>query len=73
MQLTTSPRLFAASRRQIITGSAAAIASLALGMTNAWAAPEEEISNAAEAIHQERVFKASRERVYACADEHEAI
>jgi activator of HSP90 ATPase len=64
MQLTTNPRLFAASRRQIITGSVAAIGSLALGMTKAWAAPEGEISNTAEAIHQERVFKASRDRVY---------
>lgn len=64
MQLTSSPRLFAASRRQIITGCAAAIGSLAFGVSNAWAAPDQEISNAAEAIHQERVFKASRERVY---------
>ncbi|MGB0124452.1 MAG: SRPBCC domain-containing protein [Silvibacterium sp.] len=65
MQHTTSRPLFLASRRQIITGSAAAIASLAFDMTEAWAAPEGEISNTGEAIHQERVFKASRERVYA--------
>jgi activator of HSP90 ATPase len=37
---------------------------LALGSKAPWARAEEEISHAAESIHQEPVFKASRKRVY---------
>jgi activator of HSP90 ATPase len=52
------------TRRQAILGVAAAIGGLALGSGVAWAGGEEEISRAAEAIHQEAVFKTSRKRVY---------
>lgn len=52
------------SRRQMITGVGSAIGGLVLGPANAWAAAEEEISHAAESIHLEPVFKASRKRVY---------
>ena len=37
---------------------------LALVSTKAWAEAREEISHTAESIHQEVVFKASRNRVY---------
>ncbi|HEV2183315.1 MAG TPA: SRPBCC family protein [Candidatus Acidoferrales bacterium] len=52
------------SRRQIITGAAAAIGGLALGTGRTWGTAEPEISHTAEAIHQEPVFKASPRRVY---------
>ena len=54
----------APTRRQAIAGVAAAFSSLVLGSTRAWAGTEEAISHAAESIHQEVVFKASRKRVY---------
>jgi activator of HSP90 ATPase len=53
-----------ATRRQVISGSAAALGFLAIGSGRAWAAVEEGISRAEEGIHQEPVFKASRKRVY---------
>jgi activator of HSP90 ATPase len=52
------------TRRQVIAGAAMAFGGLTLGSTKAWAAAEEEISHAEEAIHQVAVFKASRKRVY---------
>jgi uncharacterized protein YndB with AHSA1/START domain len=52
------------TRRQAIVSVAMAFGGLALGSTKAWAGAEEEISRTAESIHQEAVFKASRERVY---------
>jgi uncharacterized protein YndB with AHSA1/START domain len=52
------------TRRQAITGVATAFSGFALVSTRALAAAEEEISNTAESIHQEVVFKASRKRVY---------
>jgi activator of HSP90 ATPase len=52
------------SRRQSIAGMAMVLGGLAVLPTKAWAAAEEEISHAAEAIHQEPDFKASRKRVY---------
>jgi len=51
------------TRRQAIIGVAVAFSGLALRSTEAWAGADEEIRSA-EAIHQEPVFKASRERVY---------
>jgi len=54
----------APTRRQLITGLGIAFGSAALGTKGAWAGAEEEISHAAESIHQEPVFKASRKRVY---------
>ncbi len=52
------------TRRQAVAGVAIAVGGLALGSTQAWAGAEDEISRTAEAIHQEAVFKASRQRVY---------
>ncbi|MGB2901082.1 MAG: SRPBCC family protein [Candidatus Acidiferrum sp.] len=57
--LTNAP-----TRRQAIAGLAAAFSGLVLGSTEAWAGTEEAISHAAESIHLEPVFKASRKRVY---------
>lgn len=56
--------LISPTRRQAIAGVAIAFGGLALGSRDAWAGAEEEISHAAESIHQEPVFKASRKRVY---------
>src|SRR5450631_4762398 len=52
------------SRRQAMAGVAMALGGLALLPVKAWAATTEEISHAAESIHQEADFKASRKRVY---------
>jgi activator of HSP90 ATPase len=52
------------TRRQAIAGVAVAFGGLALASTKAWAEAEGEISHAAESIHQEVAFKASRKRVY---------
>jgi activator of HSP90 ATPase len=52
------------TRRRAIAGFGMAFGGLALGATQAWAGAEEEISRTAESIHQEAVFKASRQRVY---------
>ena len=52
------------TRRQAIFGLAIGCGGLALGSTSAWAADDDGISRTAEAIHQEPVFKASRQRVY---------
>jgi uncharacterized protein YndB with AHSA1/START domain len=50
------------TRRQLIAGAGVAFGGLALGSTAGWAV--EEVSHAAESVHQEPVFKASRKRVY---------
>jgi uncharacterized protein YndB with AHSA1/START domain len=52
------------TRRELIAGAGIAFGGLALGSTGGWAEAAEEISHAAESIHQEPVFKASRKRVY---------
>ncbi len=52
------------TRRQVITGGAIALAAVAMRPLPALADAGEEISHAAEAIQQERLFKASRKRVY---------
>ena len=52
------------TRRQIIAGVAMAVGGAAFGATKARAGADEEISHAAESIHQEVLFKASRKRVY---------
>jgi activator of HSP90 ATPase len=58
-------RTMSATRRQVISGSAAALGVLAIGNGRALAAAVEDgILRAEEAIHQEPVFKASRKRVY---------
>jgi len=54
----------APTRRQAIVGVAAAFGGLVLSSTRAWAGTEGAISHAAESIHMEPVFKASRKRVY---------
>lgn len=53
-----------ATRRQVISTGAMALGIAALGSARVWAADEENILRAEEAIHQEPVFKASRKRVY---------
>jgi activator of HSP90 ATPase len=54
-----------ATRRQVISGGAAALGVLAIGNGRALAAAVEDgILRAEESIHQEPVFKASRKRVY---------
>src|ERR1700689_4818780 len=52
------------TRRHAITNVAMAFGGLALGSMKARAETLEEISHTAESIHQETVFKASRQRVY---------
>ena len=52
------------NRRQLISGGAVALGMVALGAGTARGAGDEEILRAAEAIHQEPAFKASRKRVY---------
>ncbi|HEY6491044.1 MAG: SRPBCC domain-containing protein [Terracidiphilus sp.] len=53
------------SRRRAMAAMAMACGGAALLETrNAQAEPEEEVSHSADAIHQETVFKASRQRVY---------
>jgi activator of HSP90 ATPase len=52
------------TRRQVIAGVAMTFGGLALGLTKVRAGIGEEISRTAESIHQETVFKASRNRVY---------
>jgi activator of HSP90 ATPase len=51
-------------RRQIITAGALTVVGSALRPSQATADSNAEISSAEEAIHQERVFKAGRQRVY---------
>lgn len=52
------------TRRQMIVGAATALGTIGLGATRSWAASETELSHSAEAIHQEPVFQASRNRAY---------
>jgi activator of HSP90 ATPase len=52
------------SRRQIITAGALTVVGIASRPSQANADPNAEILSAEEAIHQERVFKAGRQRVY---------
>ena len=56
------------TRRQLISGAAVAFGALTLGAANSWARAEvrneDEISHAADSIHMENVFAASRKRVY---------
>jgi activator of HSP90 ATPase len=53
------------TRRQAIAGAAVVFGGLALASTKAWAATDDGISYTAAAIHQEPIFKASPNRVYA--------
>jgi uncharacterized protein YndB with AHSA1/START domain len=52
------------TRRQWIGAAGVALGGLALSPAEVWARAEEEISHAAESIHMEPVFNASRKRVY---------
>jgi activator of HSP90 ATPase len=54
----------APTRRQLIASTAAVFVSSLIGSGSARAGTEEKISHAAEAIHQETLFKASRKRLY---------
>src|ERR1700728_5141570 len=58
-KLTNGP-----TRRQVIAGIAIAFDGLSLGSMEARAQANGEISHAAESIHQEVDFKASRKRIY---------
>ena len=60
----SNARLILPTRRRAIAGVAIAFGGLAAGSAGAWAGADEEISQGAESIHQEPVFKASRKRVY---------
>jgi activator of HSP90 ATPase len=59
-----SLRGYASKRRQIITGGALAFAGAALPVSPLRAGANDEISRAAESIHQERRFNAGRKRIY---------
>jgi uncharacterized protein YndB with AHSA1/START domain len=52
------------TRRQLLVGTAAALGGFALASSTAWTEDEEKISHTSEAIHQEPVFRANRQRVY---------
>jgi uncharacterized protein YndB with AHSA1/START domain len=54
----------AATRRHMIAGMALGVGGLALGPGAGWADAGEEIRHGGEAIHQEVVFKAGRQRIY---------
>jgi activator of HSP90 ATPase len=54
----------APTRRQVLASAAIALGALALASTPAYAGAAEEISHTAESIHQETMFKASRNRIY---------
>lgn len=53
----------APTRRQLVAG-AVAFAGCAARPIRVWAGAEDDISHAAESIHQEPVFQASRKRIY---------
>jgi activator of HSP90 ATPase len=57
-------RLEQLTRRHAIVAGAIALGGLGLIPAEAWASPAEEISHAAESIHQEPEFKASGKRIY---------
>jgi activator of HSP90 ATPase len=54
----------ATSRRQWIKGTAIVVGGFAFGATEATATTENGLSQSAEAIHQETIFKASPKRIY---------
>jgi uncharacterized protein YndB with AHSA1/START domain len=66
--LSASANLTAAvnvpTRRQLISGAAVAFGALTFGAAGLFARPEDVISHAADSIHMENVFAASRKRVY---------
>jgi activator of HSP90 ATPase len=57
-------RALAPTRRQVIAGGALAVSSMIIRPDRAWAETGGGISHAAESIHQEPSFTASRKRVY---------
>jgi activator of HSP90 ATPase len=58
------PGTRAPTRRQVITGGALALSSMIVRPERAFAETGESISHAADSIHQEPSFTASRKRVY---------
>jgi activator of HSP90 ATPase len=54
----------APTRRQFITGGAIAVAGVVMRPQPVSADASDEVSRTAEAIHQERLFKAARKRIY---------
>jgi activator of HSP90 ATPase len=59
-----TPAAHARTRRQVITGGAIAVAGVVMRPLPVLADASDEVSHTAEAIHQERLFKASRKRIY---------
>ena len=59
-----TPALSSTTRRRWMTGVAVAIGGLAIGSSASQASAGDGLSHAAEAIHQETVFKASPTRIY---------
>jgi len=57
-------RLGQLTRRQAIVASAAALGGFGLMPATAWGRPQDEISHAAESIHQEPEFKGGTKRIY---------
>jgi activator of HSP90 ATPase len=63
-KITVSATSASPTRRQLISGATIAFGALALGAAKSWARAEDVISHAADSIHMENVFAASRKRVY---------
>jgi len=63
-RVTQPLRGYGSTRRQIITGGAFAIAGVAMCASPLLADANDEVSHAAESIHQERRFNANRKRIY---------
>lgn len=61
---TPSPPPHSMPRRQILTAGALTVVGIVTRSSPAFADPSAEIRRSEEAIHQERVFNAARQRVY---------
>jgi uncharacterized protein YndB with AHSA1/START domain len=64
VKVTPTSGGLAPTRRQVITGGALAVAGAVMRPLPVLADASDEISHTAEAIHQERLFKAAPKRVY---------
>ena len=61
---TPTPGGHARTRRQVITGGAIAVVGVVMRPLPVFADANDQVSHTAEAIHQERLFKAAPKRVY---------
>jgi activator of HSP90 ATPase len=52
------------TRRQIFSGGALTVASMAMGSTAATGSKSNEVSHSSESIHQERLFNSGQKRIY---------